>query len=692
MKLKNKIFLVILFALTLQIITSAGFVIFAFLSQAEDKAKEELTADWERSKLYIEKLKHYSFNQIISLSKYLKDHESEIDEENFAARSIKYFKTSDDIDFIFVLDENKRLIANYFTDKSGVYPSIGTILSQYDFNYPKNKFIYYERRDGSNYLSLVTGSKIFLKDQNYIILLIKNINNSFLNNMSQDLGFNIAFYSNQKHICASIPLFRSFNMQNKFQKIETSTGRYNIIITMLSNDLNNKIYLIVFKSTLDYNIYTSNIIKSLILAFLITLSVTAIFALSMTAFFTSPFVKLHKWINDYMKTGKLTEFKVSRKDDIGFLINSFHSLAKKIIQEEKLIKDQLKKITFLNKYNENILKNLHSGVLVLNQEYKIEYFNEYFKKLLNIKEDNMFSLTFLGLLNNYFKIPKNLKNLDSQNLKNESLIENVVYRRNNEKKIKFIVKIIPIKISEIESKTLIVFEDITQIDEFWKKMLQAEKISSIGILSTGMAHEINNPLGSILSHVQYLLEVENNDEKKESLKWIENETERIADIIQRLLDFSRSFNEKTEYSFINLTIKEVIKLLIPKIKKKKINIEEKLFDEDIRVKIDNGSLKQVLLNIIINAVQALNENGVICVEIKDLQKQVEISINDDGEGISKKDLKYIFDPFFTTKKNKGTGLGLSISYSIIKSAGGDIIVESKKHFGTKVKILLNKRI
>jgi len=684
MKLKNKLFFVILVSLFFQIVLSASFVVFTFLDLNNLRSIEDLNSDWHRTKLYIERLKHYSISQIFNITRFIYNNKKFLDEKNFLAKSVKLFKVGEDVDYIIILDKNNRVLANYFTDTSGIYPQISKIVSRYDFYYPKNEFIHYSNNYGNKVLFLVTGTKYMFEYngiREYTILLIKNINTKLVNSMSQELGINFAFFVGNDFICSSIPFFKLPDYSKSIQNISTTTGNYNMLIKILSSSPYQRVSLAVLRSTLDKKIYTRNLIKSLLLAFLITLCIVIIFALSMTAYFTSPFAKLQIWIDNYMKNRKLSDLKINKKDDIGFLANSFYSMGKKIIEEEKLIKSQLKQITFLNKYNENILKNLKAGVLVINHEFKIEYVNDFIINLLKKDAGKILYLSLNDFFKKYFKLPENKNNI---NFKKDSQIENIIYKKNKNEILKFVLKIIPLD----ELRTLIVFEDVTLAEKFWQKMSQAEKISSLGILTMGMAHEINNPLGSILSHVQYLIDIEDNKEKYESLKWIENETGRIADLIQKLLDFSRSYNEFDGALCINNTINEVLELLKFKINNKKINIKNNLIDKQINVKINPGALKQVLLNIFINSIQAVNREGTIIIDYEIIKNYIYLCIIDNGIGISKKDLRYIFDPFFTTKKNKGTGLGLSISYSIIKRCGGDIIARSEKNKGTLIKIKL----
>ena len=217
-------------------------------------------------------------------------------------------------------------------------------------------------------------------------------------------------------------------------------------------------------------------------------------------------------------------------------------------------------------------------------------------------------------------------------------------------------------------------------------------MSSVGLLSAGMAHEINNPLGSILSHVQYLTAVESEPEKLDSLKWIASETNRIAELIEKLLSFARDDSELMEKSSVNSAIVEILGFMKHDLSKRNITIVTDLKPELKPVSLQSSKFKQVLFNLILNASHAIDKDGKITISSDfngDSKKAVNILVSDTGKGIPPSDLQRIFDPFFTTKSGeRGTGLGLSICYSIITKAGGEIKVVNSSASGTTISILL----
>ena len=212
------------------------------------------------------------------------------------------------------------------------------------------------------------------------------------------------------------------------------------------------------------------------------------------------------------------------------------------------------------------------------------------------------------------------------------------------------------------------------------------------MLSAGVAHEINNPLSSIMSNVQNLIEEEKNEDKKVSLKWIEQETRRIARTVRELLNFASPETRSAEGSDTNEIIKRVIELIRYSIKREKdITIETSLDFSIPQAVIKEDELQQIMINLITNSIQAIVKSGRIVIRTcsQSDDHSVIITVEDNGVGIKKEHLPHIFDPFFTTKPNwEGTGLGLSIVYGIVKKYNGTIEVKSEAGAGTKVIIQL----
>jgi signal transduction histidine kinase len=232
-----------------------------------------------------------------------------------------------------------------------------------------------------------------------------------------------------------------------------------------------------------------------------------------------------------------------------------------------------------------------------------------------------------------------------------------------------------------------------------RKMYRADRLATLGELAAGTAHEIRNPLTSIRSTIQYLERKISDKNDKEMVHDLLGEVDRINEIISGMLSFSRP--DKIDKEMVNLheTIYQVVKLVHNSAKRKNIEIDILYNTELKQIMADQGQLKQVLLNVIMNSIQAIeSDHGKIMVTVytsspgrKDVNKAYPgyylLEIADNGTGIPEEEIEHVFDPFYTTKPT-GTGLGLSISYGIIHKHGGEIEIESVAGERTTVRIKL----
>jgi two-component system, NtrC family, sensor kinase len=220
-----------------------------------------------------------------------------------------------------------------------------------------------------------------------------------------------------------------------------------------------------------------------------------------------------------------------------------------------------------------------------------------------------------------------------------------------------------------------------------KEIEHTQKLSSIGRLAAGVAHEINNPLAVIKEKSGLMMDIlarspatEVTGVLERQINGITSSVERCSAITHRLLGFARKVEAKNEWLSVNEIVSEVLEFLEKEITKRSISINMMLEESLSEIESDKGQLQQVFLNIVSNSLEAVDEGGVIYVESKTVENGVKIIIGDDGCGMSENTMSRIFEPFFTTKRNAGNGLGLAISYGIIRKLGGDISVIS--HVGT----------
>ena len=238
--------------------------------------------------------------------------------------------------------------------------------------------------------------------------------------------------------------------------------------------------------------------------------------------------------------------------------------------------------------------------------------------------------------------------------------------------------------------TLIIIDNITDRVRLEAQLIQNEKLTSIGLLAAGVAHEINTPLAVISSYSQMLRkEWSPEDQRYKLLEKITKQTFRASEIVNHLLNFSRT--NATEYAEVDLhqVITETLSLLEHQFKSARIRVEHELQADDPVTFGNAGKLQQVFLNLFLNARDAMAEGGELRIRTGTVDSKVEVIVQDTGAGISRENINRIYDPFFTTKAaGKGTGLGLSVSYGIVQEHGGNISVESKPGLGTSFKLEL----
>ena len=263
----------------------------------------------------------------------------------------------------------------------------------------------------------------------------------------------------------------------------------------------------------------------------------------------------------------------------------------------------------------------------------------------------------------------------------------------------FDVTATPIDDPKVETRALLFIRDVTDKRHHELQLMQAEKMSSIGMLAAGVAHEINNPLTSVAGYAEALLrrfrsEPELTEDPrlvdfKKYLEVIIRESYRCKGIIDSLLTFSRKSDGSVGIVSINRILQEVLELVRHKSRFEKIDIAE-FFQQDLPpVRGDAAGLRQVFMNLTMNALQSIEGAGLVELSTFEQDGMITASICDTGCGIPPLLLDQIWDPFFTTKEvGKGLGLGLAVTYNIIKKHGGEIEVESKEGKGSKFTVRL----
>lgn len=229
-----------------------------------------------------------------------------------------------------------------------------------------------------------------------------------------------------------------------------------------------------------------------------------------------------------------------------------------------------------------------------------------------------------------------------------------------------------------------------KLRETQEQLLQSEKLAAMGRLTSQIAHELNNPLYGIMNTLELLkTEIAPENKRRKILEMALSETVRLSDLLKKMLSFSRPDQEERQLTDINVVLDEILLLHEKQLRENSIRIHT-LFGEGLKeVFASKNQLRQVFLNMISNARDAMPEGGTLSVSTRGENGRVIIEISDTGTGIDKDHLDKIFEAFFTTKTSvKGIGLGLSVCYGFIKDHGGDILVKSDRDSGTTFTIIL----
>jgi two-component system NtrC family sensor kinase len=223
-----------------------------------------------------------------------------------------------------------------------------------------------------------------------------------------------------------------------------------------------------------------------------------------------------------------------------------------------------------------------------------------------------------------------------------------------------------------------------------EQLLQSEKLAAMGRLTSQIAHELNNPLYGIMNTLELLkTEVPPQSKRRKILELALSETVRLADLLRKMLSFSKPNEVQKQPVDVNVVLDEILLLVRKQLSENNIKISANLKGDLPKIFASKDQLRQVFLNLIANARDAMPEGGTLTINTAANRDQIQVEVIDTGVGIREEHLDKIFDAFFTTKEGvKGVGLGLSVCYGFIREHGGDIKVNSKKNEGTVFTIIL----
>ncbi|HAR34722.1 MAG TPA: histidine kinase, partial [Desulfobacter sp.] len=326
-------------------------------------------------------------------------------------------------------------------------------------------------------------------------------------------------------------------------------------------------------------------------------------------------------------------------------------------------------------FSDNVVQNMPSGLITLDTNFNVTSANRAAEKILGkIPEKAYPQMAAMAA-----------KITGSGGVASGEVALNP--KEQGELRLDMTVSAIPADEDQIQGFVLL-FRDLTQIRDLKKQVETNRRLAAIGKLAAGVAHEIRNPLSSIKGFATYFSrQYENEPEDVEIAKIMVQEVERMNRSITQLLEFAKPMAVEIKQTRIEPLIRHSLKLVSHDLEKKKIRVETDIRTRRETIHTDPERICQVLLNLYMNALNAMDSGGILEIGVADVQDDIEIRVADNGCGIPAKDLEKVFDPYFTTRA-KGTGLGLSIVHRIVENLKGDIRVESRPSKGTVFYIIL----
>jgi two-component system NtrC family sensor kinase len=372
-------------------------------------------------------------------------------------------------------------------------------------------------------------------------------------------------------------------------------------------------------------------------------------------------------------------------------VESLESLASYIgiaLQNARLyasLEQKISEYERLKEFNENIVESINVGILAVDLEDRIESWNSQMEAMYALSRAEalrqpLSSVFPAELMSEYHRV------------KNEPGVHNLYkFRLQTRAGENRTVNAAIAPLVSRDFKTvgrIILIDDITDRTELEAQLSQAEKLSSIGLLAAGVAHEVNTPLAVISSYTQMLSKQLRSDERfSPLLEKITQQTFRASEIVNNLLNFSRTGTSEFRETDLNSIIRDTLALIEHQFKTSKVTLDTSLLPELPPILGNAGKLQQVFLNLFLNAKDAMSGGGTLRVTTE-ANGHVSVAISDTGSGIAPEHLQRIYDPFFTTKsapkegQRRGTGLGLAVTYGIIQEHAGKIHVESSIGAGT----------
>ncbi len=384
----------------------------------------------------------------------------------------------------------------------------------------------------------------------------------------------------------------------------------------------------------------------------------------------------------YMGVSRTETGEFLSSDDVELLLTlaNYVGIAIENTNLYRSLREKADEYERLKEFSENIVESINVGVLAADLDDRVESWNTQMERLSGIGRADALGRRLAELFP--AALMEQLDRTQGE-MRIQHLDKFLFDTSRGEATVN--IAIAPLVSRDLEQiGRLVIFDDITARAELERRLVQADKLSSIGLLAAGVAHEVNTPLAVISNYAQMLAkQVSGDEQKSRMLEKISGQTFRASEIVNSLLNFSRTWTSDLADVKVNGVIQETLALLEHQLRKAGVTVQTDLDNGIEAIRGNEGKLQQVFLNLFLNARDAMEPSGTLRVITRRSDKGVEVSVIDTGHGIAPEHMGRIYDPFFTTKGvKKGTGLGLSVTYGIIQEHGGAIEAMSKPGEGT----------
>jgi two-component system NtrC family sensor kinase len=379
------------------------------------------------------------------------------------------------------------------------------------------------------------------------------------------------------------------------------------------------------------------------------------------------------------------DFLSSEDVELLFTIAGYLAIALDNAQLYSSLEQKAAQIERLKDFSENIVESLNVGVLAVDFGGAVESWNTQLERLIGVPRQDAIGRKLEEVL------PGDLLAEILAHSEDERVASLYKFHMRNRAGRSLVVNV---SIAPLFGKSgdrigrLILFDDVTQRMRLEEQVIQNEKLTSLGLLAAGVAHEVNTPLAVISNYIQMLAkQLPGSDPRHQLIEKVVKQTFRASEIVNHLLNFSRTGAADFSEVNLNAVVEEALTLVAHPFRTASVHVARNLQQELPPVLGSTNKLQQVFLNLFLNARDAMPSGGTVEVRTAAHNGSVEVEITDSGGGIPRENLHRIFDPFFTTKSaGRGTGLGLSVSYGIVQEHAGKVDVRSTPGKGTSFRL------